>query len=84
MSDTLDKCTVPFGPVFDAKNDLMRLNGVVAAVAYLTNPDRRRSDEETADILHEVFCDITTRLCNACEQLEEAIKGMKSPKEARA
>ncbi len=76
MSNGLEHCTVPFGPVYDVHVDLIRLRGIAAALAYLTSPVHLKEDDDF-EIFHESLMEITERIDRACEQIHGAIQEMK-------
>lgn len=65
---------IDFAPVWDVRNDLSRLRGVTAALAYLTGPVHLKDDGEL-EILHEALMDIRERLDAACDRLTAALTG---------
>ncbi len=73
---TMDNAVIPLMPIWDTINDLTRLRGVVAAVAYLTGPLKLKEDDDF-EIFHEIFCDINDRLGAACDVLEAARRDVK-------
>jgi len=77
---SLDNAVIPLMPVWDAINDLSRLRGIVAAVAYLTSPQHLKEDDDF-EVFHEIFNDIHERLGEACDALESARQNVKFTKE---
>lgn len=78
---TMDDAVIPLMPIWNTINDLSRLRGIVAAVAYLTGPLKLKEDDDF-EIFHDIFCDINDRLGAACDVLEAARKEVKFTKEA--
>lgn len=72
----LNDAVIPLMPIWDTINDLTRLRGIVAAVAYLTGPLKLKEDDDF-EIFHEIFCDINERLGAACDVLEAARQDVK-------
>ena len=79
---SIDKATVPFAPVYDVRNDLYRIRGITAAVAYLTSPVHLKEDDDF-EIFHEVLMEISDRLDAAREELSKAINEVKFGKEVQ-
>lgn len=77
---TMDNAVIPLMPIWATINDLTRLRGIVAAVAYLTGPLKLKEDDDF-EIFHEIFCDINERLGAACDVLEAARQDVKFTKE---
>ena len=73
---SLDNAVIPLMPIWNTINDLSRLRGIVAAVAYLTGPLKLKEDDDF-EIFHEIFCDINERLGSACDVLEAARQDVK-------
>lgn len=73
---TMNDAVIPLMPIWDTINDLTRLRGIVAAVAYLTGPLKLKEDDDF-EIFHEIFCDINERLGAACDVLEAARQDVK-------
>ena len=78
---SLDNAVIPLMPIWNTINDLSRLRGIVAAVAYLTGPLKLKEDDDF-EIFHEIFCDINERLGAACDVLEAARQDVKFTQEA--
>jgi len=80
--NTMDNAVIPLMSIWDAVNDLSRLRGVVAAVTYLTSPQHLKEDDEYG-VIHDIFCDISDRLNEACGALEAARQNVKFMKGGR-
>jgi len=79
----MDNVVIPLMLVWDAINDLTRLRGIVAAVAYLTSPQHLKEDDDF-EVFHGIFSDIHDRLNEACAVLEQARRDVKFMKEEAA
>lgn len=72
----MENAVIPLMPIWDAINDLSRLRGIVAAVAYLTSPQHLKEDDDF-EIFHDVFMDVAERLDAATYALDKARQNIK-------
>ena len=86
MSNQTDKlrAEMDMTPIWDGRNELNRLRGMIGALAYLTNPDRPKKDEDVTELFFETFADLQERLDKLACDFDTAINGMTFKKEATA
>lgn len=83
MSNTLENAMIPWGPVWDASQDLKQLLELARCLAYLTSPQHLKKDDDF-EIFHAPLMDIMIRLDAACEEIDKAMKDVKFNDQAKA
>lgn len=81
LNQTLVAITTDIGPLWDARNDLVTLTGILGAVLYLSAPDDE--DPAKADIIQGLVT-VQETVARCADQLHAAIKEgtVKQEKEA--
>lgn len=71
MSNSLDNAMIPLKPIWDAINEVSRIQEITSTMAILTSDDHLNPDVEPG-ILSVVFLDVSERLFEAAKAFSAA------------